>query len=741
MEPIRNINFTTENKPLRFLQDNLNKAKNIEKNDPVKDLNSLEIPKTTITDAAVKYIITEKFLTILQEYKNTSKLNNSSKEAAQEIYLKAIMSILEKSPEILNLFSEDQNNVFEILFKIISETMDEMNPIILEKINEINMSGEYFSNANNRRKGKFAENLSHCIEEGKLQFFSRLSLNDQTAPKFGPGKYSTEEREFQLNQIAHLRVSHQQKKIPPECSLIINLLADELHESCKALRENRNFKDVTGKLILKIYQQNIESLIGLVSGAGVIFGKYQGNISICTRQLSVQNIQENFIQSAKLLLDGDGSFNTNNDIFKKTFKSILPRHCNDPLTKFPEWKRSVHAFRLLEDFVTQEMHRLFYPLSNTPTKYTFSRVLRRANLLQANLKIQDEFESIDKSIIKKYSLLIERKSKSFMEFYNAVIPGLQQLEKNIDCKNLANLWVALENYLLNPTFEDDRGALEQQFCIDYGFNSESSNLDQFNYNPSLYLFIRLCLKQHWSFGSLMDEIYLLLLINLIKISKVSNLEIDTCIEEWLRVGKMMLAQNKETIKEMMDHLPEEHGFTSALRDTWRLNFEINKNGPFLTMIQHLEIRLQRCHKNPNDQIERALSLRDALNLLSGSICQTKTRIGELLSNTQTMLLLNDQENSLHLKILQEMQDLNTIQREGFMAATEGIKALIGRCFKRLEFEAQEAQETASKDHERLVIHAQQIGEDLISAEKARSKKNKSQREKLLPSGWTYTPKK
>ena len=391
---------------------------------------------------------------------------------------------------------------------------------------------------------------------------------------------------------------------------------------------------------------------------------------------------------------------------------------------FPEGKRILSAFSLLEDFVTQEMHRLFSPITDfLDLSSHFSRLHRRADYFLRVLNDEEGFSWVDKALIKKYSSLIKRQNVSLAEFCNRMMPALDKLQKKNNYEAFKELWSIFEFFRHNWDLSMDRLALVKQL----GLDSEKDNQ-----HDTFSLLHCLCCKNIWFHETLKEESCFIMLTTLIKASQVSNQEIDACIESLIDVIKTSINHEIDNIEFRLQNLPGDEDHVKSLRKMWEQKILSARINTFLPLIHHLEIRLQRCRNNPNDEIERALTLRDALNFIEERMSADKHSINAWLNNFRTILLQDEEKNAELLKIHRDILHLNSMQLEGFVAAVESIKALIGRCFIQMDLYTQKEDEKRAETFESQSLRAQKAGEELLKLDKiSRKKKNGKQRTRNL----------
>lgn len=577
-------------------------------------------------------------------------------------------------------------------------------------------ASSYFSDPDFKCRSELTDILVNKLENGKSTGVSPLNTSEDLVLPFGDAKYTAEERQRRLQQIAFVNTGVQ--KIGPGCSTILDIIADELRESylafqkCKLCLQQKE----RGKSAIDFLKKKIESLIGFLGNHPM--GKFQKSLNFMGKDPQQKRIQQYFLSSRRNFLEDNGEL------------------CEEAafIMDSKEGKRIINALNLLEDFVTQEMHRLFSPLDETlDVSDHFSRLYRRANFFQRVLEDEEGFNCFnDKILIKKHSELLKRQNTCLIGFCHLILPGLSKLQKNIDGAALADLWVTLESLYKDLKMIQTAQVLHDHLDLEW-----KKNIDDCQNSINFVDYFRLCLRYNEYHSSLKDEAYLVILINLIKTSQVSNQEIDACIEKLIELTTLIFNHKTDQIELRLRNLPENDGDTHALRNFWKADFITNK-ARGLSEIEHLKLRLQRCKNNLNDQLERALALRDALIFIGGTMSCKKNLIDEWLTNAMKALSEQQKDNSEAFILVQEIYDFNCMQTEGFLAAMEGVKALIGRCFMQMNLNAQKEDMKNSKIFELESNRARKVGEGLIRSERIPSKKKN--RQKRVPTPQPTWPK-
>ncbi|MBA3236859.1 MAG: hypothetical protein H0T62_00725 [Parachlamydiaceae bacterium] len=559
-----------------------------------------------------------------------------------------------------------------------------------------------FSNPDVQRIEKKGRNIMNSYNDGVLTFISPLSKADEIVPPFGIAKYSTKEREDRLQQIASLKINGQ-KKINPGCSLILTLIADELRESYTGL-QTKLYSNQNGKAVFGTYKVNIECLIGLVSTAARLIGKFNNELNVETKVITPKVLQNLFVSNRRFFLTDNNIPVVHASIIQKIFNT-------------PEGKRCLGVLNLLEDFVTQEMHRLFTPISESlDLSEHYSRLRRRADCFLNVLNDEEGFGLLENSVVKKYSVLFRRQKKYLIDFCNVIIPEIAKLQNKNDHKNLAELWRKIGFIRLSKENVTNRKALVDELELELAKNPNDIQLN---------LLYRICLRLQWTYSTLIDETNFVMLINLIEASHVSISEIDACMENLIITAKATISLNIDNIELRLQNLPK-NDLTEAFSRLCNVDAKKLRDMFYLPTIHHLEIRLERCQKNPGDLIERALALRDVFNFLEDIVCTSFEKINVHMGNIRPMLELEDNNLEL-LKIHQDMHDHTILQHEGIIAGVEGIKSLIGRCFTEMESYNQIEDEKTSKILTLKSQQAKQKGDELIKSQNNSSKKRKGKK--------------
>lgn len=646
---------------------------------------------------------------------NVSRLNESKdvmyEKKIQSLFLTFVSLSQEPESEAFTACTKKINNIFSIL-----NSLDKKNERLSQLLKDNDLP---FSNADSERYSKLRE----LIPMGTGM--TGLANADDPVPPVGTARYSAEERAKLLNQIVFRKTGSQNKEIGPGCSLIIDLLADELRESYLAfnLKVLRN-ADVKG--LLKIHHDYVESWIGSTSIGAFTLGKFQGEIHSSSKKVSHKIYQDVFFEAKEGFLER--IFTTQTTSVQNNFK------------KMAEYKRYEQAYLLLEDFVTQELHRLFSPLLEAfdPSEY-FCRLHRRAENFLRILNGGDAYAGVEKTLLKKHSKLLERQNALSMGFCKTIIPKLEKLQNKNDPQALAELWKTLIDLNSDQEINKHQSHLADQLVIEKNTGQKDSGH---------VFFYDLCLRQQWSQQSLLNQTRITMLVGLIKASQVSNLEIDSCIANLIEVVKNVMSYQVDDVQLRLKSLPEDDICAQALRQAWK-NFEYTRLNGIVQAIRHIEIRLERCCKNPNDEVERALALRDTLHFFAGHIRRVQDYADQFMEELLSLISLDEEPDPELIKLHQEMHNLNTMQRNGLEAAVEGIKALIGRCFTEMDFYTQIEDEKRGRAFELESSRAKKAGEELIKSEKFSRKQNTKKRtgrplpqvkvEKIVPKNLPVNP--
>ena len=166
----------------------------------------------------------------------------------------------------------------------------------------------YFANHDRQRFGEMGTIACNSISKGTLSFTSPLVKAETTVTAIGIAKYSAEERERRLQQIAFLKMGTQQN-LGPGCSIILNLIADELREGFLAFQRSKSYRNQNVKSGFSFIKSRMDGLIGFLSIAAASMGRFQGGFQFFTgKHLTHEFIQNDFVSSRKEFLSDDGIF-------------------------------------------------------------------------------------------------------------------------------------------------------------------------------------------------------------------------------------------------------------------------------------------------------------------------------------------------------------------------------------------------------------------------------------------------
>ena len=574
-----------------------------------------------------------------------------------------------------------------------NDTLDDVDPNTIPGSNQTNSVALIPSPDQQRYIQLHEQFFDSCVWQTPL-------LNgDQKIPPYGAPKYSSEERWKRLQNISLLKIGNQEN-LAPGCSLVMTLIMDELRE-CYQIFDKKYLKQ-QDKKALNDFKKKVELLIAPLCEAGRTLCSFSGNLSFQKPISTLHLHQEDFLTNRGYVLSDNGRILLHPNILHKILKNTA------------EGKRCLAALNLLEDFVTQEMHSLFKPyVDGIDFVNSFSRLYRRTNFFLKTLQNEEGFDSIEKNVVKKYAPLLKRSNKSFIEFCNIILPLLTKLQKKIDHRTIANLWVNLESYLSNCQLTTDRKALAGQLSLDNLENARDDSEDK-----SFQEYLRLTTNIQWSYQTLLDEVYVAMLVHLIEASRVSNFEIDSCVENLLKSTKII---ENYSIKEMKLQLQNCFGGNGNEDLSMLLIMEFEKDNKlsFEPVIKHLEIRIKRCSNDLNDQLERALLLRDVLLLLGANLNFGVQLFGNYLMQLQTISAATTPKKFLPFILANE--ELHNMQVEGITAAVQGIKALVGRCLNEMEIQLQIENQKAVASLEMESMKAKLAGEELVRAQEANKK--------------------
>ncbi|MBA3238126.1 MAG: hypothetical protein H0T62_07235 [Parachlamydiaceae bacterium] len=531
--------------------------------------------------------------------------------------------------------------------------------------------------------------LTHTIDVKDFEFCEDLTEKDAIIPPFGKARNTTEQRHEKLKQISHFVIS-KQKKIAPGCSVVLNIIVDELLETYP-LMQREYFKNAPIKQLLSIIIANAELIVSFVMDIASRKAIFHGELKHKPHNEIPSQYQEHFIKIRKRIIDDNNNF----CIGENTHYSL---NNSEPI------KRFFNAFNLLEDYFTQEMHILFRPIDEQPDlTFHIDRLNRRASRFKTDLETNFLLDQIPQKIMGKYTKEIRELRDSLLYFCRILISGLEKLQKSKDFKNYSDLWRSLEPISYDPPLEIH------------------SEYDKNPTEPGIGNLIKILTRFGWFFQTLKDETFHILISDLLSYGQIQNEEVDNCVEELINARKLVANYDISNIERKLLKLPEDKKSTKHVIDIWNLNFKNpNKDRLFHALIVQLEFCLRKCRKKPNDQAERALTLRRALYSLGKHLFFFNDRIRLALSDFKVQ---NSEVTPETKEVIAEMEDLNEMEYLAALITVESIKSLISRGFMTME-----SFEKATNEQQSL--RAKQVGDKLIANEnKSIKTKNRNQKKR------------
>jgi hypothetical protein len=503
---------------------------------------------------------------------------------------------------------------------------------------------------------------------------------------YGKPRYSKEDRHAMLEHISSVSLPNQ-KKIPPGCSIVLNLIADELLETYPLIRKE-NFRDPALIACLNYIFLNTELLLSRVMFVASRSSRFHGEF---TQKDNYREIQENFVALRKKLV------NDNNQLILEG--KLVSIKYGAPV------KRFLNVLNLLEDFVTQEMHVLFRPINDMPEMTShLERLKRRTTCLQTLLDKDFLYDQMDKKTLNHYSNDIKELKNFLNLFCKNLISCFEKLQGTTEFKNYADLWRYLESLQFNPT---------PQIYLDCKNNPQ---------NQWIKYLQQISSRLGWSFQTLKDEAYLVLISELLNHGMIQNEEIDDRVEELINVKKILVNYDFDSIEKRLNQLSDGMNGVKDLHVIWADFKSPKKKQAFNAIVLGLEYHLKKCHEKPDDQLERALMLRKALYSLGKHTFCINSQYRQNIANFK----LKNLEAPLEvMRIVAEMEELNDMEYNAALMAVEAIKSLICRGFMEIESSQKAVIEQKEAELQLQSLQAKQAGDKLSANEKKPAKPRKN----------------
>lgn len=539
--------------------------------------------------------------------------------------------------------------------------------------------------------------LQSPITGGTIEFAENPVESEMIIPAFGKAKYSREVRHEKLNEIAYITVN--QKKISPGCSVVINLISDEILEAISLVRseqlrnKNPGLKELVNNSIF-----NIEHLVTYVTSITLLTSRFH---SECNEKFDKIDHQKNFIKNRKMTLDDNNALVATGN--------LLPTS--------PGIKRLFNALNLLEDFVTQEMHLLFRPLSDSPNlDLHVERLMRRVYWFEHLLE-KDLYALIPDR--KKYLLEIKEQHIFLKKFCKTFYSGLKKLQEKQEFDQLGKLWHTFESLKYNST---------PKITNDYTKNPN---------DPSLSTLKSISNRLNWFFFTLQDEACIILISDLLDHGEVQNFEIYECIEKLIDTRRLIDTYDTSSIENQLEMLPEDNKYTASLNFLWNRYYKNQqKNNLFKTIQNRLEWSLKKCKENSNDKVEHALLLKTALYSLGRHTAYFTSLVNkeiiDIKNVSEKKRIIDAHEDFEHPEIIKTFDaiiDLNAMESNLNEIAILSIKSLISRGLMKME-------EALEMRREELSTKARNTGDLLVSESNKKlnekSVKSKKKNQKQMP---------
>lgn len=546
------------------------------------------------------------------------------------------------------------------------------------------------------------------VESGSAVASSTLSVEDKILLPIGKAIFTKEEREKKIKQITWLNVGRD-KKISAGCSVLLNIFADKLRECYQKIQKEPIGRHLTAKHFISQWVLGVELMLGTLELGALKTGNFHTSVKIKRDMADFEGILMQFldIYQTHISISGQLVYVIHGGKNAKGMETSL----GNLIRNSKGCQELVELLTLLKDFAGQEMHRLYMPLEVNPDLSAhFSRLNQRAiNFTHVLNSVELIGVPISKETIRRYSKLIKESNENHLNFCKLIIEETKKNEGLTDQHTLKSFWTSLETYRLDKKRISTKESLTDKLFLDQKKVNSQNNVEFARLSNAIN-------HLNWMHDTLLDEVYIVLIERLLKAGSVTNLEIDTCVENLIDAGNSILNFDISSIDQRVESLSKDSYLSLELWSIWREEFKnINRLKLLPVLFGQLKIRLQRCHNNKEDRVERIIMLRNALHSFGGDLFDLIVNTDSILSNFSKSLGFLSEENAKIAEIYREIKDFHSIQQDSLKASLESIKALIGRCFTEIDIRTEALKKNDQCNLDLKILNARQAQDELIAS--------------------------
>ena len=554
------------------------------------------------------------------------------------------------------------------------------------------------------------------VENGSVVASSTLSVEDKILIPMGIAIFTKEEREQKIKQITWLNVG-KDKKISAGCSVLLNIFADKLRECYQKIQREPIGRHLTAKQFISQWIVGVELMLGTLELGALKTGNFHTSVKIKRDMADFERIlmqfldiyQTNISSSGQLLYAIQGGKNARG--IETTVGNLIrnSKACQE----------LVELLTLLKDFAGQEMHRLYMPLElNFDLSAHFFRLNHRAINFTHVLNSVDLIGAPISKETRRYSKLVKESNENYLNFCKLIIEETKKNESLSDQHSLKSFWTSLENYRLDAKRISIKEGLMDKLFLDQKKINNQNNVEYARFQNNVeYARLSTGINHlNWMHDTLLDEVYIVLIERLLKAGSVTNLEIDTCVEKLIDTGNLIINLDMSSIDQRLESLSRDSYLSMELHDIWKEEFKnINRLKLLPVVLHQLKIRLQRCHKDKENCVERIIMLRNALHSFGGKLFELIVTTDSILSNFSKTLGFRNEENAKIAEIYYEIKEFHFIQQSSLTASLESIKALIGRCFTEIDIRTETLKKNDQSNLNMKILSARQAQDELIAS--------------------------
>lgn len=590
----------------------------------------------------------------------------------------------------------------------------------LEKITQHHQDYNRFTSARRRQAGKYNHILSNGHLIGTTQQISGIGKEDVVIQPYRLPFFDAEKRRNELKRLVQLS----RNEVAPGCSIVLDLFDDYIYacfRECLLDRKldfaNAKNHSIKQKQIFLAIGAEIQCLIGVL----VIF-EQSGNSWRSPLGTVYENCSPPILQ----------------EIFMKTFDAIIPNLDILNLQKIETGKKFINAINLLRDVVCQEMQTLLAPLDPDPDlSCHFQRLSMRLSRLRQTVDDLDTSLPSEINLLKKnreYKDLFAQDKKTILEFCNAVEKGISEIVhgKSVSLEKWRELFLLFNQFKLDQSDLDKNTGRDLLNKVGGDSITLIGKSNPTQEEQELAVIVRLCNAYVSTWHSIVDEGQLIILSKLIKTSQLSLVEMDECITDILKVIESLKNIPYQSIEAQIEAFEKQQLMANDLsifieiKNIWNKSFKLFYDRYIDTYVKLFKTRLSRCQKPNSRTIERALTMRDILNLCSFTLSNQNKIVNENLTSFKNIFAFDSKELE---ELYNQIINVNEIQGQALQATTRNIETLLGRCFDRADIEAALAEELAKTQQMESKAEAETAFASLIEQE-SKKKKKKTKKDEI-----------